>query len=84
MARGEYKKYCELSKRQQADVRKRMKPPYVSYLYKISGGKVSHRIRRRLGDGRMVMRKGEKSKKTGRVEAYTFGEARRKPRWPFN
>lgn len=31
---------------------------------------------------KIFMPKSEKNKKTGRVEAYTFGEAIRKPKWP--
>jgi len=89
--KGVVKKYSELSKRQKADVRKRMKPPYAPYIYKIYGGKVSYRVldkkapvpKRKQG---MFMHERESrvSKKTGRVEAYSFGEGSRSKDWPFS
>ena len=88
--KGEVKKYSELSKRQKADVKKRMKPPYVSYLYKIYGGKVSYRFldkraqipERKRSSSEDIHQRG-KFGRGGHIEAYTFGEGERKPRWPF-
>jgi len=42
--------YCKLTQAQKSDVKKRMKPPYVGYFYKISkDGRVHYRQRRPRG-----------------------------------
>lgn len=41
------------------------------------------KTKQRTKGKRMFMREGDKNKRTGRVEAYTFGEAIRKPKWPY-
>jgi len=45
--KGIAKSFSELTDKQKADVRKRMKPPYAGYLYKIVSGKVAYRFRDR-------------------------------------
>lgn len=36
--------FTELTKKQKENVRKRMKPPYIGYLYKVRNGKVVYRV----------------------------------------
>lgn len=44
MAKGQVKKWNELTEAQKADVRKRMKSPYANYHYKLYGSKVAYRF----------------------------------------
>jgi len=44
------KTYCQLTKEQRAEAKRRWVSPYIGFLYKITGvGKIAYRERRRRG-----------------------------------